>query len=140
MDDNQLRLLRSKLSSVAFPAFTLTAGPIGCFKGNRQLPIRVLWAQITGAEHLQGEIDKALLPEFPPDQKHAESMKKGEYKHHTTLCRVKQIHNLSNCRNQIKNSTFPITTQQVDSFVLVQSTLGKGGAVYTILDRFPASS
>merc|ERR1711974_239851 len=112
------------------PPFTLTVGPTGYFPGPKNLPIKVLWAKATGAEQIQGLIDEVLLPEFQPDGRHAEAIKKNTYSHHITICRAKKIIDLSGCRRQIQNSTFPITTQIVESFVLVKSDLGKGGACY----------
>merc|ERR1712137_495222 len=129
LEDAELGMLQSKLSSVRFPKFTLSVGPVGHFGGEKNKPLRVIWAKISGAEYLQGEIDQALLPEFKPDKRHSEAMRKKAYTHHATICRVKSMKApLQDYLEYTKSSPMAIVSQEVDSFVLMKSTLPRQGA------------
>lgn len=137
LDDTNLNLLRLKLREISFSPFAITVGPFGYFSGARD-PIRVLWTQIKGAEIVQGLVDEALLPEFPPDDRHQKAMKTKKYSHHITLCRVKKISSpLADCKRMIKESQFN-QTQNITSIVLIKSELTKQGPIYTEIERFAA--
>ena len=139
LDPEQLRSLQEKLTNVEFDPFELTVGPLGYFPGRGAQLIRVLWAKASGAELLQGEVDRNLGDEFPPEERHKIQMQTGQYSHHITLCRVKRLEeDSSTCFQALDDSPLNGTPASilVNSFVLMESTLSRHGATYTPLVRF----
>ena len=137
LNPDELSLLQTKLKTVQFQSFPMEIGPIAYFKGDQRCPIRSINASVGGAKDLQSLVDSALLPEFKPEKRHVMNMKKKDFKHHITLCRVKGLlGSSSDCHDAITNSSFSTVVQDVSSFVLFKSVLSKQGPTYSILERY----
>lgn len=119
------------LSDIEAPGFDLTLGGVGMFGSNRSP--RVLWAGVGRSEplmHLQGKVESALVRCGLP----AEERK---FSPHVTLARLKDAPRERIGRFLEEHGLFHAGAFRVDHFTLYRSLLGKGGAVYEALRKYP---
>ncbi len=125
IDEKMLEKINSLLSGIKFPAMNLSFGEIGTFdyKGTP----KIVWLKISGADKLQGEIDKALEELFLPEKR---------FMSHLTIARIKQIKSKEEFQKAIADIKYNKLGFKANSFALKESVLTKQKPAYKILKNY----
>lgn len=130
VDDEQAPAIRAAARQVWHVPFWLAVSGLGCF-GQPERP-RNLWAAVSPPEPLAA-LHEALNHRIRSPALDAE--RRG-FRPHITLARFKRqagsVADLLADHGDAAFGHFP-----VDEFCLFESTQGRSGSVYTILERFP---
>ncbi len=130
VDENVAHDIDDALSTLRAPAFVLEIAGVGEFGG--KVP-RALWAGARGAgalEHLQRKVETAL-------QRLGLPAEERKFSPHVTLARLKGAPHAKVMEFLTHHALFASGPFKIDSFALVSSHLGSGGAVYHFERRYP---
>lgn len=133
VDNGCLHDIDEALATIAAPAFEVALDGVGQFgTGARS---RILWAGVERNQalgHLHAKIESALVRcGLPPEER--------RYSPHVTLARLKEAPRDRVGRFIADRGLFRAGPFPVDGFTLFQSLLGRSGATYVPLARYPLS-
>ncbi len=122
--DEEVSVIKDKLSSIRFHPFTLTLSHVGYFGS----PPKVLWIGVQASENLTdlaSQVNNLLggnMDRFHP---------------HITLARIKGRAS-SGFYNAVDSAMVKPLEWNVDRFILFRSQLAPGGSIYTPLETYYA--
>lgn len=126
VNENQLDLIKERLSSIKFKPFKVELSPLGVFPNENY--IRVLWVGLKGKIlELQHQVDASLVGLFD---------KEKDFVPHLTLGRVKFLENKTKFKEKLSVNVEGEFV--VKEFKLMKSELTKTGAVYEVLKTYKA--
>ena len=129
LGDTDVSQVQDALSQITYTSFNLRLDKLGVFDSERY--VRVLWAAYEAKKELlalKQDIDKAL-PGFKNDY---------SYKPHLTLARVNHLIDKDGFLQKLYTINVEPIKMKVDSFTLMNSTLGPEGPKYEVLARYNA--
>ncbi|MFH0868346.1 MAG: RNA 2',3'-cyclic phosphodiesterase [Candidatus Woesearchaeota archaeon] len=123
---DKIEAIKTALKTITFDPFSVCLDKIGVFPSEKY--IRVVWVGLKPEEpvlELQTSIDENLKKLFK---------KEKSFKAHVTLARVKYIEDKEKFINKLKNIKVENKKININSFILVKSTLTPKGPVYEDLE------
>ena len=122
-----LNQVQQKLSQAKFTEFEASLGQVGTFSHHKSP--RIVWIKIHGKSlrDLQKQIDLALEPLFPKEQR---------FMSHLTLARIKYVKDKKDFTDYIKKIHVKKIKFKVSSFKLKSSDLRSLGPIYTTLQKY----
>lgn len=129
--DEILPELKNRLSTIHFEPFTAHLSTLGVFS---ERMIRVVWVDLQPVEaftKLHAQIDEALTPLFPTDER---------FLPHITLARVKSVRDRKTFLSRLVHIPVTPIEYRVDRVLLIKSELTPTGAIHTPLYEIGHSS
>ncbi|MCC7167545.1 MAG: RNA 2',3'-cyclic phosphodiesterase [Rhodospirillales bacterium] len=131
-DDETARALDAELGRLRAPAFDLTLASVNVFGAGGRKP-RSLWVGVEACEALvllQGRVEAAMVRAgLAPEGR--------KFTPHVTLARLKDVPTGRLAEYLSGNGLFRLGPIAIGEFVLFESVLGRAGAHYTALARYP---
>ncbi len=129
VSEEKVEGIKKALGEISFAPFQATVAGVGAFPSLDR--VNVVWVGLADGKEavkLQHQIDDSL--------EKIGFAKEKEYTPHLTICRVKYVKEKEQLREAIKKMQVKQMTFSIDSFVLMQSTLTREGAVYTMVQEY----
>lgn len=127
--EEEVNLIRQKLSTINFNKFKITISDIGSFPSISRINNVWIGVDSDSISRLVSSICRSL--NFKLDR---------PFNPHITLCRIKSNKNLENVRNFVsQNKNIDLGNFEAEEFVLKKSTLTSNGPIYEILDVYALS-
>ncbi|MEX0672279.1 MAG: RNA 2',3'-cyclic phosphodiesterase [Candidatus Babeliales bacterium] len=122
--------IEETLRQIPFEPFRVTLGPLGL---NDAANPRVIWVNVDSPmlNWLAQEIITMLSPFVEPPER--------EFHGHSTLARIKKVHNQDGLRSLIDSYRVAPDSWAVEQFFLMESPLDQAGTVYREIALFKAS-
>jgi 2'-5' RNA ligase len=131
IEGEKVSVLRAALREVHAPAFSLGLSGVGVFPRRRR-PAQVLWTGVIPEEPLRAletAVSAALAPHAPPAD--------HPFSPHLTLARFREDPGPALSAYLAAHASFLGQPWLVEEFRLYRSTLGPGGAVHDLVERYP---
>lgn len=120
IDTRTLDAVRTILSRIDFEPATASIDRFGTFSD------RILWAHVSGLEHLQAQVDEALAEIFAPENR---------FMSHLTIARITRVRNAPGLRACLK-ALSTNASWQVHHVDLIDSELAPHGSHYTLIGSY----
>lgn len=124
IDDDKIKDIRQKLSSIKFALFKTEIKYSGFFDNKKY---GVVWLYLNNCENLQKAVDESLADLFP---------KEPRFMSHLTIARVKNVEDKNEFLKKIKSIKLPKIKFIVDKFHLKKSVLCSEGPEYETIEEY----